>query len=283
MTDAAPTAPSRRDVEIGFLVGLGRAVGGAVVFSLPVLMTMEMWSLGASMDRVRLAALVLLLLPLLVGLCRFVGFERTTCWSDDMRDAFVAFAIGFVTSAIVLSLFGLIAPGMSFDEVMGAIVIETVPASLGAALAQGQFGQQDEEDERNARKGGYGAELLFMAAGALFLSFSVAPTEEVDLIAAEMTPFHAVTLALVSIAALHAVVYALQFSGQEPLDPEGAPAWSVFARYTLVGYALSLIVCLVVMWAFGRFDDLGLEAALRLIVVLGFPASVGAAFARLIV
>jgi hypothetical protein len=31
-----------------FLVGLGRAFGGALIFSLPMLMTMEMWWLGFS-------------------------------------------------------------------------------------------------------------------------------------------------------------------------------------------------------------------------------------------
>ena len=280
---ASAQTPSRREIELGFLAGLGRAVGGAVVFSLPVLMTMEMWSLGASLDRWRLLALVAGLIPLLIGLSRFIGFEETTCWRDDIRDALVCFAVGVVTSAVALSLFGLIEPRMSFDEIMGAIVIESVPASLGAVVAQGQFGQADESDERHAREAGYWAELLFMAAGAIYLCFSVAPTEEVDLISAAMTPFHAIVLVLVSLAAMHSVVYVLQYAGQEPVEPEGAGFWSLFARYTVVGYALSLLVCFALMWTFGRFDDLGLEAALRLCVTLGFPAAVGAAFARLIV
>lgn len=278
----APSA-SRRDIELGSLVGLGRAVGGAVVFSLPVLMTMEMWSLGAGMERERLAILVALFVPLLIGLSHFIGFEKTARWRDDVRDAFVAFAVGFATSAVALSLFGLIEPKMSFDEILGAIVIETVPASLGAAVAQGQFGRSDQNDRSDGRQAGYGAELLFMAAGALFLSFSVAPTEEVDLIAAEMRPVHALTLALVSIVAMHTVVYSLQFTGQEPVEPKGAGFWSVFARYTLVGYAIALLVCFSLMWTFGRFDEAGPAAAVSLCVVLGFPASVGAAFARLIV
>ena len=280
---ASSSALTPRQIERRFLLGLGRAAGGAVVFSLPVLMTMEMWSLGAGMDRLKLLALVAALLPLLVALSHFIGFEETDGWLDDLRDGLVAFAVGFVTSAVILSLFGLIEPRMSFDEIMGAIVIETVPASIGAAVAQGQFGQPDETDDAHDRAAGYWGELVFMATGALFLSFSVAPTEEVDLIAAEMTPFHMLLLALTSIAALHVVVYMLRFSGQESADPEGAPGWSVFLRYTLAGYAVALLVCAGLMWAFGRFDDLGAVAAVRLLVVLGFPAAIGAAFARLIV
>lgn len=275
--------PSRRQIEIGYLLGLGRAAGGALVFALPVLMTMEMWQLGAILPRERLVAMIVGLLPLLVALSHFIGFERTRSWGEDVRDGFIAFAVGFVVSAMTLALLGLIEPTMSLDEIVGALVIETVPASIGAAVAQGQFGEQDSDDRRNTREAGYAGELVFMAAGALFLSFSVAPTEEVDLIAAEMTPLHAILLVLAAIAMLHVVVYRLQFSGQEAPEPAGASGWSVFARYTLVGYVVALLVCFAVMWAFGRFDDLGFTASLRLLVVLGFPAAVGAAFARLIV
>jgi uncharacterized membrane protein len=56
--------------NLRFAVGLARAFGGALVFSLPLLMTMEMWWLGFAMDRLRLALLLAVQLPLLVGLAR---------------------------------------------------------------------------------------------------------------------------------------------------------------------------------------------------------------------
>jgi len=280
---AQSTAKSRREVEFGFLVGVGRAAGGAIVFALPVLMTMEMWSLGASMDRPRLALLLVGIVPLLVGVSHYVGFEETDTWIDDIRDAFVAIAVGFVTSAAVLTLFGLIEPGLSFDEALGAIVIQTVPASFGAVIAQGQLGQSDETDKRRNREAGYFGTLLFLACGAVFLSFNIAPTEEIDLIAASMTPFHAIALTLASIAALHAIVYSVGFAGQSAARPQDYRFWSVFVRNSLPGYAIALAVSFVILWIFGRVDDLGFSAALRLVVVLAFPASIGAAFARLIV
>jgi putative integral membrane protein (TIGR02587 family) len=279
----ASESASRREIERGFLIGIGRAAGGAVVFALPVLMTMEMWQLGATIERWRLAVMILALLPLLVGLCRFVGFEETHRWSDDVRDALVAFAVGFLSSIVVLTLFGLIDDRMSFDEALGAVVIETVPASIGAALAQGQFGERDAEDDRRSAEAGYTGELVFMAAGALFLSFSVAPTEEVVLIAASMAPLHAIILALVSIGAMHAVVYVVQFSGQEPIGPEARGGAQAFLRFTVVGYAIALAVVASLLWTLGRLDGQGFDAGLRLVVVLGFPAAIGAAFARLIV
>jgi putative integral membrane protein (TIGR02587 family) len=276
-------ANRRREIEHGFLIDLGRAAGGSVIFVIPVLMTMEMWSLGASLERGRLAILFAAVFPLLVGLSHYVGFEETETWVDDVRDALVAIAVGFVTSACVLTLFGIVEPSLSFDEILGAIVIQTVPASFGAVIAQGQLGQSDDADERHSRDAGYGGDLLFMATGAVFLSFNVAPTEEVDLISASMTPYHAIALVLVSLAAMHAIVYLVRFEGQSARRPEAHGFWSLFLRYTLAGYATALVVSAVMLWAFGRLDDLGGAAALRLVVTLGFPAAIGAAFARLII
>ena len=279
----ASSAPRMNEIEKGFLVSLGRAAGGSIVFALPVLMTMEMWSLGASMDRPRLALLLVAIVPLLVGLSHYIGFEETETWVDDLRDAFVAIAVGFVTSAIVLSLFGLIGPHLSFDEVLGAIVIQTVPASFGAVIAQGQLGQTDDGDEGRNKQAGYGGSLLFVASGAVFLSFNIAPTEEIDFISASMTPWHAIALVLVSAAMMHAIVYSVGFEGQSATRPDDYSFWSVFLRNSLPGYAIALLVSAAMLWIFGRLDDLGASAALRLVIVLGFPAAMGAAFARLIV
>ncbi len=61
-----------------FALGLVRAFGGAILFSFPMLMTMEMWWLGFYMDPLRLALFILLAIPLLVGLSYYAGFEPTS-------------------------------------------------------------------------------------------------------------------------------------------------------------------------------------------------------------
>jgi putative integral membrane protein (TIGR02587 family) len=88
-----------------FWRGLARAFGGALVFALPQLMTMEMWQLGFYIEPVRLALLLTFGLPLLVGLSHFSGFRATTRWRDDVVDAFVAYGVGFSAAALFLSLF----------------------------------------------------------------------------------------------------------------------------------------------------------------------------------
>jgi putative integral membrane protein (TIGR02587 family) len=267
-------SPSR-----SFGIGLARAFGGAILFSLPMLMTMEMWELGFYMDRLRLALLLLLTIPLLVGLSHYIGFEDTFGLLDDAVDAFVALAVAFVATVAALALFGVIDLGTSADEIVGTIAIQTVPGSIGAMLAQSQLGGPGKEEKK--RHAGYGGEIFIMAAGALFLSLNVAPTEEMVLIAHKMTLWHSLTLMLVSLLLMHSFVYAVEFRGQVALRPR-TPLWSEFLRVTVVGYAVVLLISLYMLWTFGRIEGLSWEELLTIMIVLGFPGAIGAAAARLI-
>jgi putative integral membrane protein (TIGR02587 family) len=266
--------------NLRFAVGLARAFGGALVFSLPLLMTMEMWWLGFAMDRLRLALLLAVQLPLLVGLARFSGFEDTSGLLDAGVDAAAAICVAFVTSATALTIFGVVRAGMSADEIVGKIALQVVPGSIGALLAQSQFGRVEEEG-RKRREAGRLGEYFFMAVGALFLAANVAPTEEMVLIAHKMSAWSVVLLSAASLACMHAFVFAVEFRGEETLPP-GTPFWSAFLRFTVIGYVLALAISGYVLWTFGRFDGTGLAEVLKETMVLGFPSALGAAAARLI-
>jgi len=270
-------SPTRR-----FAVGLARALAGAIIFALPLLMTVEMWWLGFSMPPVRIALLVGVLLPLLVGMSAISGFEPTHDVWEDVRDACVAFAVGVVSSAGILLLLAVFTQGMSGRELVGKATLQAVPASIGALLARSQLGGGEEaRRERAERAPSYWAELLLMTVGALFLAFNVAPTEEIVLIAYRLPLWSAVGVVVVSVIAMHAFVYAVEFHGQEAV-PEGMPAWLAFLRLTVVGYAIALLVSAYVLWTFGRFTG---NAPLMIViatVVLAFPAAIGAAAARLL-
>jgi putative integral membrane protein (TIGR02587 family) len=264
-----------------FAIGVARAFGGALIFSLPILMTMEMWWLGFYMDESRLALLLIVTIPLLIGLSHYMGFEDTFGFKDDALDAFVALAVGFVAGAATLSLFSVIGSNMSAQEIIGKISIQAVPGSIGAMFAQSELGGKDRKKEQKRRHAGYGGEIFIMAAGALFLAFNVAPTEEMLLIAHQMSVWHSIALALVSLLVMHAFVYALEFHGTASIPPE-TRFWSVFLRYTIVGYAVALLMSLYILWTFGRTDGLAFTQTVSILVVLGFPSAVGVAAARLI-
>jgi putative integral membrane protein (TIGR02587 family) len=263
-----------------YATGVARAFGGALLFSLPILMTMETWQLGFYMDRWKLVCLLVMMLPLLVGLAYYLGFEDSTNLFDAAVDAFVAIAVAAVLAAALLYLFGALSLRTSIDEWIGKVALQTMAGSIGALLAQSQFGSSNADNDKR-REGGDFAEYFFMAAGAVFLGANVAPTEEVVLIAHRMTSWHTLGVILVSLLVMHAFVYALDFRGQHERAAEQSFS-SEFLRFTMVGYLIALAISVYICWSFGRFDGLPVSVALQISVVLAFPASVGAAAARLV-
>lgn len=263
---------------------LGRAAGGALVFSLPMLMTMELWWLGFYLDRLRMLVLVVTALPLLVILSRYVGFEQTKNWLDDVVDALIALGVSAVVCVVTLVLFGTVTPDTSADEAIGKVVIQMVPASIGALLAKSQFHSDssgDGDEGLPPRDESYGGELFLMAVGALFLGFNVAPTEEMILISYQMTEWHALALVLLSIGLMHGFVFALGFAGGSEVSPD-QPWWVPLLQLTLPGYVIAVSVSLYLLWLFARLDGLPLESIVMATVVLAFPSAIGAAAARLI-
>jgi putative integral membrane protein (TIGR02587 family) len=245
-------------------------------------MTMEMWQLGFHMARLPLALFVIVMIPVLIGLEYYTGFKETHTLLDEVADAAVAYGVGLVASAVVLALFNLISLDEPLSSIVGKIALQAVPASFGAMLAGSQFGAQGGEERRHKREIGFGGILFLMAVGALFLAFNVAPTEEMILLAFGMTHWHAIGLTLLSLLLIHGFVYASNFRGS-PGAPEGVSQSRLFLHYTVPGYAIALLVSAYVLWTFGRYQDEAFAHMLMQAVVLGFPASIGAAAARLVV
>ncbi len=270
----------------GFLTGLARACAGALLFSLPMLLTMEMWTIGATASPLRMSVLHLVALPVLYGLAKLSGFEKQISFVGLAVDVFVAYAVGWTVSLAILSSFALVNVfEMSLIEVFGNVAVQTVPASIGAVLASSQLGDNEQvvetEEARPLPQSVYFRELFIMAAGALFLALNVAPTKEVILVAFKMSTWHAIVLTGLSIAIMHAFVFVVKFLGQEDI-PEEQSAWSVLLRFTVPGYAIALLVSLFCLWSFGTTISTSADEMVMATTVLGLPAALGASSARLI-
>ncbi|MGL3605132.1 TIGR02587 family membrane protein [Rhizobium sp. G187] len=272
-----------------FVKGLARGLAGALLFSLPMLMTMEMWHLGFSVERARLLLLLLINLPLLLLLSHRIGFERTSGWAESARDAIVAYAMGILASAFILIILGVMTPDMPPNQWIGMIGIQAVPASIGALLGRSQLSMSSDEDKEDEEQGNeeadrgtsYATELFMMAVGALFLSLNLAPTEEIMLIAYKMSHLHALALVVLSLSVMHGFVYSLAFRGGHSVE-EGADRWHAFIRFTLPGYVVAFAVSYYSLWTFQGLDDLAAIEIVLAVIVLTFPAAIGAAAARLI-
>ncbi|MCA0369303.1 MAG: TIGR02587 family membrane protein, partial [Proteobacteria bacterium] len=174
MTPAAPFV--HLDRERAFVSDLGRAFAGALVFNIPLLMTMEMWEQGVVMERWRLLAFILAGLPLLYGLAYYAGFSKRRGLVNDALDTAVALAVGFVTASLLLILFGVVEWDAPPREALGMVALQAVPGAMGALLARRQLsgdgGGDTDEDQAS-----YFGELFLMAGGALFFALNIAPTE----------------------------------------------------------------------------------------------------------
>ncbi len=277
---AEPQRTSRR-----YAIDLARAFGGALVFCIPALMTMEMWWLGFYQNGYRLALFVALVIPLLTGLSYFEGFEDTFTVKDDILDTFAALTVGFAAAALMLALFGVLSSEMSADEIIGKIALQTVVAALGAMFAESLIGVGDsaaeEHNQEKLRRTTYFGQIFLMIIAAILLSMTLAATEEMILIAYQMTEWHAVALVFVTLAIMHGFVYGIKHHRGETADGDSSFA-SVFARFTVVGYAVALLVSAYILWTFGRMDGTGAEETVKAIVVLGFPSALGASASRLL-
>ncbi|WP_234906015.1 TIGR02587 family membrane protein [Affinirhizobium pseudoryzae] len=268
-----------------FAIGLLRGAGGALIFGIPMLMTMELWFIGFYMPRERLFLLLLVNIPLLVALARRIGFENTFSWREAVRDAMIAYALAILTSGLVLVLFGVLTIDLPFREWVGKIALQSVPASIGAMLGRSQLAETDEDENDGEKDGpmatGYAGELFMMAVGSLFLCLNVAPTEEIILISFKMSPWHSLVAVAASIMIMHGFVYAVSFRGTHQLN-EHTPSWHALVRFTFPGYIVASLISLYVLWTFGRLDDTSWTQVLMSMVVLNVPGSLGAAAARLI-
>lgn len=255
---------------------LGRAFGGALLFSLPLLMTMEMWALGFASQPERRLLFVLASLPVLYGLAHYAGFSGRRGALNNALDTLVALGVGFAAAAALLSIFNVL-DRSSAGSTVGQVSLQAVPAALGALAARRQLSSNPDEGEEDTAS--YPGELFLMLAGALYFAMNLAPTEEMRLIAYLATPLGALGVLVLSVILLHLIVFEAGFAGQE----EAETPLRAFIDFTLPGYALCLLASLAMLWVFGGTDGHGPTGLAANAVILAFPAAIGAAAARLLV
>lgn len=243
---------------------------------------MEMWQLGFAMDRWRLLALLVGTLPILVGLSYFAGFEHAFGLADHVLDAFAAIAVAACVGAIVLALLGVLSADQPAGEWLGKIAMVTFPGAIGALLADKQMNRGADDDTHSGAERSYAGCLFLMLVGALFVALNVAPTEEMVLIAFQISAWQTIALALISVAVLHALLFWVDLPGRETRRG-GDGFFSVLIRFSFAGYVVCLAASFLLLWAFGRVDGVGFGELTEFVVVLSFPAVLGAGLAHIVV
>src|SRR5829696_5638885 len=266
-----------------------RAVSGGFIFATPLLYTMEMWWIGTTAELWKLMLFlgVAALITFALARSRSGGFKDETSRFASLEQAIDGVAVGLVGAVIVLTVLNRIQLGDPLGSVLGKVIAQAVPISIGVAVANAIFGPHGERSREGDEVSGesqsagqafvadFGATLI----GAVFLSFSIAPTDEVPLLAAGLDYAHALALIALSLLLTYIIVFASGFgTGQhEQQGPFQHPLTE-----TLLAYLLSLLVALVALFLFDRIEWCDpLSEILTMVLVLGLPAAIGGAAGRL--
>jgi putative integral membrane protein (TIGR02587 family) len=273
------------------------------MFSLPLLYTMEVWWVGFNAHPWRLAAYVSATFVLLLGYNRFAGLRHDAGMTEVLIESVEEMGIGFIIAAVALYLLGRVTFEMPLNEITGQVVIEAMTVAIGVSVGTAQLGGGGESDlgegdpgddgeagrakagGRAGRAGGapelhFGGQMLLAFCGATLFAANVAPTEEIVVIAVEISWVRLVGLALVSLLLAALILHYSEFTGaREFVHHEGFGAAVAGSVST---YAVALVTSGLILWFFGRFDGVTLYTSLAQIVVLGVAATLGASAGRLL-
>lgn len=278
-----------------------RGVAGGLLFSLPLLYTMEVWWAGLTSHPWRLAAYVVATFVLLLGYNYYAGLRQDSCFEEVVIDSFEEMGIGLAVAGIVLFLLGRVHSEMPASEAVGQIVVEAMTVAIGVSVGTAQLGGGDGEDaedkgvdgggaggeQTRARRASpgegevhFGGQVVLALCGAVLFAANVAPTEEIVMIAFEISAWRLLGLAALSLGLAALILYYSEFAGSRR-----------HVRFdthhdVLVGavitYAVALAASALILTFFGRFDGQALSTCVAQTVVLGVAATLGASAGRLL-
>jgi putative integral membrane protein (TIGR02587 family) len=269
----------------------GRGVAGGLLFSLPLLYTMEMWWAGFTVGPGSLLAYMGLTLVLLLGYNRYAGMRRDASWFEVAIDSIEEMGLGLVLAAGVLYLLGRITSAMPLSEVMGKIIIESMTVAIGISVGTAQLGGETEDvGTAEAMHPGKGdelkhpdtmAQIVLSFCGAILFAGNIAPTEEVILIGIETSTWKLAGLAALSLLMGAVILYYSGFIGASEYVRRDGVLW--IAGGTMATYAIALLSAALMLWFSQRFEGMSLLAGVSQVVVLAFPAMLGASAGRLLI
>jgi putative integral membrane protein (TIGR02587 family) len=276
------------------LTDVVRAMSGGLLFGVPLLYTMEVWWTGSHTSPTQVAVVLALLVVPVLALNRTAGFRSTKDISlaEAGEDTIKAVAIGLVVTAAVLVVLREVTLDTPIEVTLGKVVYEAVPFCLGIGVARHFLaGGRDGSGEGDGGRESGGADrtddglhptltdLGATTIGALFIALSIAPTDEIPMLASAMSPLWLLVVMTTSLGASYAIVFVAGFSDQAGRHAQEG----IFQRplsETIFSYLVALVVAAVLLWLFQRGVEPWTDVLAR-VIVLGLPAAVGGAAGRL--
>jgi putative integral membrane protein (TIGR02587 family) len=270
--------------------GIVRAFSGAFLFGVPLLYTMEMWWIGEIARPIDLLRMLAVALVANFGLVTAAGFKRGTSLFSRIEQTMTAVAVGALAGAAILLMMNQINADEAPLTILGKVVLQVLPLSIGASLASivfdGGKDREGDDDDQGSRMPGVWHALFndvgATAIGAMFIASSIAPTEEVPTLAAKMQYPHLLALIGMTLVIGYIVVFASGFDPAAKRDREHL--FQHPATETALSYLVALVVSFAVLVLMKQVHADDPPAwVLTQTLVLGLPAMVGGAAGRIAV
>lgn len=263
----------------------GRGIVGGLIFSLPLLYTMEVWWAGFMLGSHRILLLLGFTFLLLLGYNTYAGVRSDETWVGVVIDSVEELGLGLLVSASVLYLLGRIQPGDSLRDVMGKIAVEALLIAIGISVGTAQMNGADDGDDEEDEKGRKPKDILgvisLSACGAVVLATNIAITDEIVMIGLESTAWSLLAMVLVSLL-LTGLVLAFSDLLESPASKKHSPVMRYAFGITL-GYAVAFVTSAIILFLFGRFDGVALEPCVAMTVVLAVAACLGSTAGRMLI
>ncbi len=261
---------------------------GGFLFGVPLLYTVEVWTIGELTQPVWLLGALGIAFAVIFLLVRTEGPRRSRDPSivDAAIESIEALALGIVCAAIALLLLRRITPATPLSEVAGKLVFEGIPFAFGAGLGRSLL-----KRDRNApatttpeTRGSWRGiikDLDASAIGAFAIAFNIAPTDEVKLLVGSIPSLWLLLIMGASLFLSYLIVFAAGFTNQTQRQQQPGFLQRPLNE-TLLAYLLSLATSAFMLWFFHRLSPGDpWEEWLSATVILGFPVAIGGAAGRI--
>lgn len=279
-----------------------RGAAGSFLFGIPLLYTVEVWSIGSSTNPLRLLVVQAVTFVVVLLLTQIEGFRRSLSIEpiETVLESIEALGIGLICAAIALLLLRRITLETPLSEALGKLIFEGVPFSLGVTLARSTLEKRRSDQRRtlsadsvltvnlrtmkNSIGSALGNTLIDIDAtliGAIVIAFSIAPTEEIAIIAAGMPPLWLLLVMSASLVISYIIVFASGFTDRTERIQRGLLLSPI--TETLLAYIVVLAASTLMLVFFQQLTGNDpWQEWLGSAIVLGLPASVGGAAGRIL-
>lgn len=283
MAENSQQSTAKSDDEVrATAVAYARGLMGGMLLGVPVLMTMEVWWEGFFVPSWRLILLYVLNYGVLFILQHFSGLHHRKTVAGQARAALVALGIGILASAITLLALGVLTSELRIKDLVGKLLLESIPVSIGASIAMSEFGDEHKVTKQRQEEAGYWGSMALAIAGASLFGFGMAAVEEPRMVAMQLSWHQAILLMLISLLQVHVTVYVVDFKQKK--NRSRPHTWKNFLSEALSTYGVAVGVGAYYLWTFGNLNlAMGLVPATYLLVTVAFITSFGAAAGELLI